>query len=156
MSAGDRYRPTFSHGGASVPGWTAVSGLATGAGRPVMVWGAIDYCAMTVSVTGGNATVGIEANQGSLDSTARPPSAGWVDQSSDGLGFAVTPSAPICKVLPAPLAAFWRTNILSLDSGAQVTSYVGAITITSASGPVTVSAKYPSISTDAAAGAGEV
>lgn len=155
------YKPTYSHGGSSSPGWAAVAGNATGAGRPIMVYGAIQSCALYISIVSGSgtATVTVEANGGALDSNGNPPSADWVDQSPEGTGYVMSSADTTTRqylILPATKAPFWRTKILAI-SGVTIESAVSQIIVSSPAGfPMAVAAKYPTLTTDAAQGADQV
>jgi hypothetical protein len=136
--------PTYSHGGSSVPGFPAVAGTATGAGRPISVIGAIQSCSLQIVCTGGTATVRIEASGAALDSTGNPPSTSWTDES--GGGYALTAGQTVFKSIPASRAPFWRTYISAI-AGATVTSYIPCMIVASSSGfPKWVLPTYPSLS----------
>lgn len=153
-----QFEPRYSHGGSTVGTHTAVAGTATGGGRPIFVYGSVQDCAMnvTISGSGGTATVTIEASGGALDSTGNPASTSWVDQSDDGTGWDLTVADPttwLYKLIPATRAPLWRTKILAIAGGATVTSSIAFINTMDQNGLVRQTpASYPSVTSTTTAG----
>ena len=123
-----RFTPCYSLGGPFGGGWNAVNGTTnTSTGNPIDIGGAdpnpANWPVMEIICTGGTATVVVEANGGTLDSTFNPPSGEWVDISNGG--FSMTSGQTIAKRIP-PNIPLVRTRITAL-SGATVISYIPAI-----------------------------
>jgi hypothetical protein len=141
------YVPTYSHGGASVPGWPAVIGNVAGAGRPVSLLGAnasspIQPC-MNIILAGIGAapptcTVILECNGGKPDTNGNPPSTDWIDVS--GGGYNLSGASVLAKLIPA-VVPFWRTRIVSIFEG-NLVSYVPLIPTPTG---VLVSPSYPNL-----------
>lgn len=144
------YTSRYSHGGATLDNWIAVAGTATGAGRPISVYGSVSNCAMFVTLSTGTANVTIQASGGDLDTTGNPPADSWVDQSPGGAGWDIDASDPLtflAKSIPATRAPLWRTYINSISGGGAVTSVIPFINVMDSDGVVTQHpASYPSVS----------
>lgn len=113
------YNPLYSHGGFDVDGWPKVPGTSTGAGRPIMTYGATQCAAMAITVTGGGATVLVQMNNGLLDDNGDPPSGEWLTQNTYVLTNGQTEAPTLNYAFP-----IFRTYISAIDPGATVTSCV--------------------------------
>lgn len=131
--------PTYSHGGTTAGGFTAVPGTSQSSGRPVAITVAASKPAMNCFWTGTSVTFVIEGNGGTLDSTGNPPSAEWFDYSNGG--YSLTNGQSISKKLPREIP-YWRTRITAINAptGAGLVSYVPCVVT---NGGVLTSAGYP-------------
>ncbi len=147
MPSQSAFTITYSHGGGNAPGWVAVPGTTTGAGRPIEITGAIIQPALKMSFTGTSVTFVVEGNSGALDNTGNPPSGDWHDY-TEGTPFSLTTGQNLAYLLPLQ-EAYWRTRItaITLGAGAGFVSYVGPIVITGGSGPIWTSASYITLAT---------
>lgn len=116
------YKPLYSHGGADIDGWPRVMGTSTGAGRPIMTYGAIMCAAMAITCTGGGATVLVQMNNGQLDDDGNPPPGEWLTQNTYTMTAGTTEAPTLNYAFP-----IFRTYISAIDAGATVTSCVSHI-----------------------------
>ena len=134
--------PVFSHGGTTVPGFTAVVGNTTNSGRPVFLSNGVvgEIYLHGILDSPGTCTVVIEVNGGSADpQTGIPPAADWIDISSGGIALSAG-SPNFAKKIP-PILGYVRTRITVYGSG-TFRSYIPAFR--TATGDFQ-SASYPSI-----------
>lgn len=115
------YQPLYSHGGVTIAGWPRVAGTATGAGRPIMTYGAIICSSMAIVCKGGTATVLVQMNNGTLDTDGNPPADEWLTQNT----FTMVAGDTECPTLNTAFPIY-RTYISAI-AGATVTSCVSHI-----------------------------
>lgn len=116
------YNPSYSHGGPSFSGWTAVIGNTTNSGRPISVLGAVQTTALFMIVTGssGTMTVNLEANGGPIDGTFNPPASDWIVTWTGTFDFNQATGKKIQMTAP-----WWRTRITARTGDTVLVSYVG-------------------------------
>jgi hypothetical protein len=116
------YYPTYSHGGPSFSGWSAVVGNTTNSGRPISLVGALQTTAMFFIVTGtsGSLTAVLECNGGPLDQTFNPPANDWITTWTGVFDYGNKTGKKIQMTAP-----FWRTRITARSGDCVLVSYCG-------------------------------